>query len=204
MLAVVLVATEAFTAAPPARAASGSAVDEATCQWVISSLKAVATDAVYGPRLVAALPPTLLKTATQKDCSVGTTSGLDPIGEVGTGISPMTYGVTYGFWKQMDFYVAGWSIFQWHVNVGIRWASARGWTKVWGADCYLSSVPGYFGGYDQGGWCGVYDPGYNDVVQPGSNFWISPIPLPLYKRWGWMRYWAYSDGSSSSAWGGWS
>lgn len=204
VLAVLLGATEAFAGAPATRAASPTSVDAPTCQWVISSLKAVAADPVYGPQLLAVLPPTLLQTATAQDCTVETTSGIGPTGGPRNGISPMTYGVTYGFWKQMDFYIEGWSLFQWHVNAGIRWASARSWTKAWGADCYLTSVPGYFGGYDQGGWCGIYDPGYNDVVQPGSNFWISPIPLPLYKRWGWMRYWAYSDGSSSSPWGGWS
>lgn len=178
---------------------TSTGVDAAGCSDMIRSLKVIAADALYGPRLLKVLPKSVIDSATDADCAIFTAQGTSQAdGPLGV----LSYGTTYGFWKQIDFSILGWSIFQWHVNTGIKWTDATHYTKMWGVDCYLTSVPGYFGGYDQGGWCGIYNPQIANTAEPGSNFWISPIPLPLWKQWAWMRYDAYSSGGSSATWGG--
>jgi hypothetical protein len=177
-----------------------TAVSADVCREMINSLKAIAADPIYGPKLLKVMPRRVIDGGTDADCQMvsreGTVANTD--GQVGI----QSYGVTYGFWKQWEFYFGGWSVWQWHVNVGIKWTDATHYTKMWGADCYLTTVPGYFGGYDQGGWCGIYNPQIPDTAQPGSNWWVSTYALPTFKRWFWMRYWAYSDGRSSAVWGG--
>lgn len=141
---------------------------------MINSLKAITADPVYGPKLLKVMPRRVIDGGTDAD----------------------------GFWKQFDFYFNGWSVWQWHVNVSIKWTDASYYTKMWGADCCLTTIPGYFGGYDSGGWCGIYNPQIDNTAEPGSNFWVSTYAIPTWKRWFWMRYHARSDGSSSDVWGG--
>jgi hypothetical protein len=109
----------------------------------------------------------------------------------------------------MSMNVGPFSVAQWHVNVGIVWTGPTTFTYDWrqggwGPDCYLTSVPGFFGGWDGGGWCGVNNPQIAWTAMPGSNFYVAAIGNPFYHRWAWMRYYAYSNGSESSPWGGWS
>jgi hypothetical protein len=97
------------------------------------------------------------------------------------------------------------------VSVGIWWSNAgtgsaypqiRPAGAAWGPDCTFSSLV-MAGGTDQGGWCGVYRDG-SSVAEPGANFYSAPFVGGLVgaKKWFYMRYWAYQDGSSSTAHGG--
>jgi hypothetical protein len=100
-----------------------------------------------------------------------------------------------------------WDTFQWHTNVGIVWLGPTTFTtdwrvdsRAWGPDCYLTSIPGYYGTFP---WCGVYNPQVAWALMPGSNFNLYTY-VGVHSESGWMRYYAYSNGGMSSAWGGWS
>jgi hypothetical protein len=112
---------------------------------------------------------------------------------------------TREYWKTTHMYLGPLDIAQWHYYVGLNFtsnaATPRSWTIRWGPDCWGSSLFPYFTGWDGGpGWCGVADQGTN-VAQPGSHFYIAPVTTPVYKVWHWMRFNAYSNGSSSTVWG---
>jgi hypothetical protein len=110
------------------------------------------------------------------------------------------------FYASYNIYAGPWNVVQWHVNVGIAWLSSTKYTTTgsggWGPTCNLTSIPGYLGGYDSGGWCGVYNPVIANTAMPGSNFWLGQYGLPGWKVWYYMRYYAYSDGHRSNVWGG--
>ena len=118
--ALVAVATATPIAASTTVAADGgtvtsTSVDAAGCSDMIRSLKVVAADPVYGPRLLKVLPKSVIDAATDADCTIvtdqGTTQTAGPVGI-------LSYGTTYGFWKQMDFNILGWSIFHGRVDTG--------------------------------------------------------------------------------------
>ncbi len=179
-------------------------LDASTCSWWIASLKSVERDPLYGPQLRKAIPESALASITSDQCTLASSttvqvSGIDAaaLGVTGVAVSAsMRTGYTFGYWANLGLYIGPWNLAQWHVDTGIQWLNPISYTVKWGPSCYLTTFPGYMGGWDQGGWCGVYYPQLNWTAQPGSNFWFSPAPLPLanQKRWGWMRYYAYADG----------
>lgn len=87
-----------------------------------------------------------------------------------------------------------------HTNVGLCRDGYK-ITQVQWLNCYVSTIPFYFGGID---WCGVYWPSStHTVAEPGNNFWVAAYSDPLYHRYGWMRFDVRgSDGSSYNLRGG--
>jgi hypothetical protein len=75
------------------------------------------------------------------------------------------------------------------LNVGFCSNNSSVW-KNWGPDCPFHSGA-YFGGYDQGGWCGY---GNGNPAMAGVNFWVSPYTTPFYKAWGYVRFDVYANG----------
>jgi hypothetical protein len=191
-------------------------LDTASCSWWIASLKAIDRDPTYGPKLHQTVSESTLAAAlSSNQCTLVAsetvaTSNTSTRASSLSGSAAAATGTVQGFWNSWSMYMGPLNAMQWHVNVGIVWSSSTSYTynwrvnpQAWGPDCYLTTIPGYTGGYDSGGWCGVYNPQVAWTAMPGSNFYVSPAPLPLslQKRWGWMRYYAYSNGSKSSAWG---
>jgi hypothetical protein len=179
-------------------------IDRAACADLMAMVDAIDRSPVYGPQLRAVIPSTERANLTVDDCTFRTTVST----KVSMRVSTNSYGsqdIGYlrEFWQNIGIYQGPFNYAQWHVNVGIVWTGPQTYKVRWGPDCYLTSIPGFIGGYDSGGWCGVYNPHVNWVVQPGSNFWMAPYP-GIMKRWAWMRYYAYSNGSTPGAYGGYS
>jgi hypothetical protein len=183
-------------------------VDAATCGEWLQGLKLGLADPQYRPQVAALISGKTLATLTDKDCRVevsmgSTTKAATTMKLNSNQVQPMlVFGITHGYWTYANFMLGPVTIATWHVNVGIKWTSFAQYKVMWGPDCYLTTLPLYYGGYDGGGWCGVYWDGWPVAVQPGSNFYIAPLMVPFYKRWFWMRFWAYADGTSSTPWGG--
>lgn len=58
------------TAAADGGTVTSSTVDAAGCSDMIRSLKVVAADPVYGPRLLKVLPKSVIDSATDADCAM--------------------------------------------------------------------------------------------------------------------------------------
>jgi hypothetical protein len=160
---------------------------------MIASMKQTYRDPLYGAKLNASFPEASFNKLTDNDCTVRSTTSMTS--------SPIaaTKGSDPGFWNHLDFYFGPLNAFQWHENLGITWTGPTTYSISWGPDCYLTSIPGYYG---KNTWCGVYNPQVAWELMPDYNFQLFTY-YGYQARSGWMRYYAYSNGSQSSAWGNW-
>ncbi len=202
--------TTATTTATTTTTTTTVKIDRSTCADLMAMVDAVYRDPVYGPQLRAVIPSSERAKLTVDDCTLRTTTVSPRTSKTASTniLRPNSYGSgdigkLREYWQNIGLYQGPWNYAQFHVNVGIIWHAARSYSVDWGPDCYLTSIPGFMGGYDSGGWCGVYNPRLDWIAQPGSNFWFGPVP-GAYKRWAWMRYYAYSNGSTPGVYGGFS
>lgn len=129
--------------------------------------------------------------AKDTDCWTRTTQSWSDVLPFGVDAAAASSGCG-SYWASFGVGILGVQVATSHTNVGLCWNGTKftggslGGGINWGPDCYVSSIPFYFGGID---WCGVYWPNAgHTIAEPGNNFWVAAYAAPWWHRYGWMRF----------------
>jgi hypothetical protein len=132
-----------------------------------------------------------VRPAKDTDCWTRASQGTSDASALGVGTAA-AWTHCGGYWANFGVGLLGIEVATSHTNVGLCWngtkftGGSRGGGINWGPDCYVTTIPAYFGGID---WCGVYWPNTgHTIAEPGNNFWIAAYSAFWYHRYGWMRF----------------
>jgi hypothetical protein len=182
IIATSLLISTTYAAELTTSSTTKSAMDPAACAQLRDDIQASGTtDAIKQQA----------KSATDYDCwtSVSQGTGAADAFGVGTAAASTTCG---GYWANFGVGLLGIEVATSHTNVGLCWNGTKftggsfGNGINWGPDCYVTTIPAYFGAID---WCGVYWPNTgHTIAEPGNNFHIAAYITPWWNRYGWMRF----------------